>query len=131
VALLGAEGGEEEAPRPVPHFSGGARSVTACNERGCLACWVPHQVRLVASEDGSPPEAEAMVLKFPTDEALVVYNTRGLDTRNMIEQAQSRTQTVFLFLGNKPSLSLSSRRRACHGCAAGPSCRRAQGGRQC
>ena len=50
VALLGAEGGEEEA-----------------------------QVRLVAPEDGSPPETEAMVLTFPPDKALVVCVARGLD----------------------------------------------------
>ena len=35
---------------------------------------------MVAPEDGNPPEAEAMVLTFPPDEALVVYVTRrGLD----------------------------------------------------
>ena len=44
---------------------------------------------MVAPEDGSPLKAEAMVLTFPPDEALVVYVTRrGLDKINMMEQAQ-------------------------------------------
>ena len=46
------------------------------------------QVCLVATEDGSPSSAEAMVLPFPPDEALVVYVTRSLDTSNTMDSAQ-------------------------------------------
>ena len=39
---------------------------------------------MVCPEEGSPAEAEAMVLPLPPDEALVVDVTRGLDTRSMM-----------------------------------------------
>jgi hypothetical protein len=45
------------------------------------------QVGLVATEDGRPTEAEAMILQLSPDEALVVDVARGLDSGIRIEQA--------------------------------------------
>ena len=47
------------------------------------------QVGLVAPEDGRPPEAKAMTLPLPPNEALVVDVAGGLDSGCMIEQAHS------------------------------------------
>ncbi len=55
---------------------------------------------MVCPGDGSPAEAEAMVLPFTPDEALVVDVTRGLDISNMMSSC------------SRPIVSASTGRKA-------------------
>ena len=65
------------------------------------------QVCLVATKDGRPMEAEAMVLPLPPDEALVVNVATCLDADSMIKQANG-----VLASWRRPALSAMTGRKA-------------------